>query len=121
MLGLRQAGLVHVSDDLVRSATGLAGGGGDSREMCGALIAGIQALGLRYGRVDRTVDRRPALAHSAGLITAFKGRFGAVSCGELIRGFPDVTSRERKAHCAGIVAFVAEWLELALAAGHPGR
>ena len=105
----------------MRSSTGLAGGGGESREMCGAVIAGIQALGLRYGRVDRTVDRQPALEHSAGLVAAFKARFGSVSCGGLIRGFPDVTSRARKAHCAGIVAFVAEWVERALAATGPAR
>ncbi len=89
--------------------------------MCGAVIAAIQALGLRYGRVDRTVDRQPALERSAGLITAFKERFGTVSCGELIRDFSDVASRDRKAHCAGIVAFAADWVERALTAPAPAR
>ncbi len=105
----------------MRSSTGLAGGGGETREMCGALIAGVQAVGLRYGRVDRTVDRQPALKQSAGLITAFRARFGTVSCGALIRDFPDVTGRARKEHCAGIVTFVAERLERALAAPDPAR
>jgi hypothetical protein len=89
--------------------------------MCGAVLAGIQALGLRYGRTDRTVDRQPALQHTAWLVSAFKGRFGTVSCGELLSGFPDLASGARKEHCAGIVAFVAERVEAALKAPGAAR
>ena len=110
-----------MSDDLVRSSTGLAGGGGETREMCGAVIAGIQALGLRYGRIDRAVDRQPVLEHSARLVADFKTRFGTVSCGALLSAFPDLASRARKEHCAAVVAFVAERVEAALAAPGTGR
>lgn len=108
-------------NDLVRASTGLAGGGGETREMCGAVIARIQAIGLRYGRVDRTADRQPALAHSARLVAAFHDRFGTVSCGDLLSGFPDTASHARKEHCAEIVAFVAARVEAALAAPGTAR
>jgi len=113
--------VVDVSDDLVRSSTGLAGGGGETRGMCGAVIAGMQALGLRYGRIDRDVDRQPALTQSARLVNDFKERFGTVACGELLGVFPDLASRARKEHCASIVAFVAERVAAALATPDAGR
>ncbi len=79
--------------------------------MCGAVISGIQAVGLRYGRVDKSVDKRSAMEQSGKLIDEFQGRFGSFRCHELVKDFPDFNSRERKEHCARFVAFVAEWLE----------
>ncbi len=79
--------------------------------MCGAIVGGIQAIGLKYGRVDKSVDRKLAMEHSGRLIAEFKRRFGTVSCQELVNDFPDFNSKERKEHCAAFVAFIAEWLE----------
>lgn len=105
------AGVFHVPDEVVRSSTGLAGGDGGKREICGAVVGDIQAIGLKYGRVDKSVDRKPAMEHNGRLIAEFKRRFGTLSCQELVKDFPDLNSRERKEHYTGFVAFVAEWLE----------
>lgn len=110
MLGLRQAGVSAIPDEIVRAATGFAGGGGGKKEICGAVIAGIQAIGLKYGRVDKSVDRKPAMEPSGHLIDAFKERFGTVSCRELVKDFSDFNTPERKEHCARFVVSVAEWL-----------
>jgi len=111
LLGIRQAGILHVPDDVVRSATGLAGGGGGTREVCGALIAGIQAIGLEHGRVDKSVDRKPAMDLAGKLVGEFRERYGTASCRALVENFADVNSAERKEHCASFVAFVAGRLE----------
>ena len=116
MLSLRQAGILDVTDEVVRSSTGLAGEVGGKWEMCGAVISGIQAIGLKYGRVDKSVDRKPAMEQSGKLIDEFRERFGSLCCHELVKDFPDFNSRERKDHCAQFVAFVAEWLEPVLKA-----
>ena len=110
MLGLRQAGVLDVPDELVRASTGLAGGCGGKREICGAVVAGIQAIGLKYGRVDKSVDRRPAMEPSGRLVGEFQERFGTVSCLELVKNFSDFNSPERKQHCAQFVGSVADWL-----------
>lgn len=110
MLGLRQARVLDIPDELVRASTGLAGGGGGKKEICGAVVAGVQAIGLKYGRVDKLADRKPAMELSGRLIAEFKNRFGTVSCHELTKDFPDFHGRERKEHCANFVASVADWL-----------
>ena len=104
-------GILHVPDELVRSATGLAGGGGGKKEACGALIAGIQAIGLKHGRVNKSVDRKPAMELSGRLVGEFKERFGTVSCQELVKDFADFNSAERKDRCSDFAASVAEWLD----------
>lgn len=114
MLSLRQAGILDVSDDVVRCSTGLAGGGGGKKEICGAVVSGIQAIGLRHGRADKSVDRKPAMELSGRLVEDFRERFGTVSCRELVKGFSDFNSLERKEHCARFVRDVAAWLELTL-------
>ncbi len=114
MLGLRQAAVVDVPDELVRASTGLAGGGGGKKEICGAVVAGIQAIGLKHGRVDKSMDRKPAMELSGRLIAEFKNRFGTVSCHELTKNFSDFNSPERKEHCAKFVVSVADWLSSSL-------
>lgn len=108
MLGLRQAGSATIPDELIRSATGLGGGCGGQREICGALIAGVQAIGVKYGRTDKSVDRQPAMERSARLVQEFKSRFGTAGCADLVQGFCDFNSPERKQHCARFVSFVAQ-------------
>ena len=96
---------------MVRSSTGLAAGGGGQRQVCGAVIGGIQAIGLKYGRVEKWVDKTPAMESSGKLIEEFRERFGTVSCQRLVEDFSNFNSPERKEHCARFVAFVAGWLE----------
>ena len=99
-----------MTDEVVRSSTGLATGVGGTRETCGAVLAGVQALGLRYGRVDRAVGREPAMERAGDLVRAFRERFSAVSCRELLERFPDMAHPSRKEHCARLVGFVSGWL-----------
>jgi len=110
LLSLKQAGVYDVPDVIVRASTGFAGGGGGKKEVCGAVIAGIQAIGLKHGRVDKSVDRKAAMEPSGLLVADFKERFGTVSCRELVKEFPDFNNPERKEHCAQFVETVAEWL-----------
>jgi len=79
--------------------------------VCGAVIGGIQAIGLKYGRVEKWVDKTPAMESSGKLIEEFRERFGTVSCQRLVEDFSNFNSPERKEHCARFVAFVAGWLE----------
>lgn len=106
--------MLDVSDDVIRSSTPLAGGVGETRHMCGALLAGVQAIGLRWGRVDPSVSRERAVERAADLVHRFQTTFDTLACDDLIRRFPDVASRARKEHCARIVAFVGDWLGAAL-------
>lgn len=75
--------VVAVADDVVRSATGLAGGVGETRPTCGAILAGVQAIGLRYGRVDPADSRQPAVGRAADLVSTFRRHFGSVMCADL--------------------------------------
>lgn len=102
--------MLSVPDEVIRSSTGLAGGCGGSKEMCGALIGGIQAIGLKHGRVDKADDRKPAMERSGELIDAFHRQFGTISCHKLTGDFPDFNSPERREHCTKFVAFVAQRL-----------
>ena len=95
----------------------LPGEAGGQKEICGALIAGIQAIGLKYGRVDKSVDRKAAMEPSGQLVAQFKERFGTVSCKELVTDFSDFNSPQRKEHCAQFVVSVAEWLSSFLPTG----
>ncbi|MBI1736544.1 MAG: C_GCAxxG_C_C family protein [Candidatus Rokubacteria bacterium] len=117
---MRRAGILEVTDDVVRSATGLAGGVGETRQTCGAVLAGVQAIGLRYGRVDRADSRQPAVDRAAHLVSTFRRSFGSVMCADLVRGFADMAHPARKDYCARLVGFVADAVTGALAAaGRP--
>ena len=111
MLGLRQARGLNVSDETIRSSTGLAGGCGGQKELCGGIVGGILAIGVQHGRTDKSVDRRPAMERSGKLIEDFQKQFGTVSCQRLVEDFTDFNSPERKKHCSIFVAFVAEKVE----------
>jgi C_GCAxxG_C_C family probable redox protein len=87
--------------------------------MCGAVLGAVQAIGLRWGRVDRSVCRQPAIERAAALVGAFHTHFATLACADLVRPFPDMASRARKQHCARIVAFVADWLQTGLDGGAP--
>ncbi|MBI1734572.1 MAG: C-GCAxxG-C-C family protein [Candidatus Rokubacteria bacterium] len=121
LLGLGDAGALEVPDDLVRSSIALASGGGEPGEMCGALVAGILALGLQHGRVGRSDSRQHAVERAAELRRRFRARFGAISCDELRRGAIGAPCGQRKLHCARVVAFVTDAVACELAERRPDR
>jgi len=110
---------VDVGDEVVRSSTGFATGVGGSRETCGAILAGAQAIGIRYGRTDRAIPREPAVERTGELVRAFRTEFGAVSCRDLVAPFADMADPARKAQCGRLVGFVARWVAATVAGARP--
>ena len=76
--------------------------------MCGALIAAVLALGVKYGRTDLQISRRPSWSRGFRLVECFKKRFQTVSCAELVTEFKDFASPGRISHCMGIIDFATQ-------------
>jgi len=77
--------------DVLRSASALAGGVASQREVCGALLGAIMAVGLMCGRsefVNGTVARESepyleARARAASICERFEARFGSLRCADV--------------------------------------
>jgi C_GCAxxG_C_C family probable redox protein len=93
------------NSEVFKAASGFAGGIGRSREACGALIGGVMAIGLAYGRekleTGKTALEQPefveAMVRSNYLCEKFKAHFGCVRCSDVqaaVSG-PDYKSYER--------------------------
>ena len=103
--------------------TPLGGGVGISGENCGALLAGVMALALVYGRAERgeaLEDHRRRLWKTYALYNQlphrFKKRFGSIRCWELTQ--PHIYgTRQCRSFCEDLIAetagMVAELLSLA--------
>ena len=100
--------MLEVSDEVVRCSTPLGAGLGYSQNMCGALIAAALALGVKYGRIDLQISRRPSWSRGYRLVECFVKRYQTVSCAELTAGFKDFCSPARIAHCMRIIAFATQ-------------
>ena len=84
-------------DDALKAATGFAGGIGRSGSVCGALIGGVMALGLLYGRDRETMKHPDAELRSQRLKeieselgtltkklrTKFEGEYGSIICDDI--------------------------------------
>ncbi len=72
-------------DCVPQIATGFGGGMGGCGETCGALVGGIMALGLKYGRTKGSdIERKQRTgAFVKELIGAFREEFGSLRCIEL--------------------------------------
>jgi C_GCAxxG_C_C family probable redox protein len=130
--------LFHLdSDATLKSATGFVGGIGRTGSVCGALIAGVMAFGLLYGRDLQTMkhpdpdfrnQRREEIEsrlclQARELCERFKKEFDGILCDEieaklLGRSFDkwDPKDREEKArlggyerHCPSVMAKGARW------------
>lgn len=87
------------NSDVFKTATGFAGGIGDSLEACGALIGGVMAIGLAYGR-DKYKEGKIACEEftfaetrmrTHHFIDKFRDRFGSLRCIDIrakVRGIP---------------------------------
>jgi C_GCAxxG_C_C family probable redox protein len=79
----------ELSDKAVfRAASALAGGIAGNGEICGALVGGLMAIGLAYGRDKlETVDASPAfgdaMERGAKLCDRFKNELGSLTCREV--------------------------------------
>lgn len=80
------------NDMVFKAASGLAGGIGDMRSVCGAVTGGVMALSLKYGRERADLEGSDEIAQeklesgmgSAGkLYKWFEREFGSVICSEV--------------------------------------
>lgn len=116
-----QAVFCAFADDLgvdrelaLKLSSGLGGGMGRLREVCGAFSGAVLALGMKYGP-----DRAEVYAKVQELAAAVKAETGSIVCRELLDGTgatsggaPEARTGEyyRKRPCAEIVRLVAEKL-----------
>ena len=85
------------SDDVLKGATGFAGGIGRSGSVCGALSGGVMALGLLYGRDGETMKhpdenvrsrRREEIEEKLGILikklrSKFEEDYGTIICDDI--------------------------------------
>jgi C_GCAxxG_C_C family probable redox protein len=110
------------SEEVFKSASALAGGVGARKEACGALLGGVMAIGLLYGRakyVDGQIARESteyleAQARAGKLCDRFLEKFGSMRCCDVsvnVRGdhykvfqrYDTVEALEDHDECADVV------------------
>lgn len=76
----------------LKATTTMAGGVAHSGEMCGALLAGVMAIGMVYGRDDLSdsppfsIAYQECLERSERFVDEFKKEFGSLSCRDVQKG-----------------------------------
>lgn len=104
--GCAQCGLLAIQEGfdlederLFKAASGLSGGVGGMHSVCGALIGGSLALGLKYGRElsdlekspDEAIKKEHASFEPVGkLYKWFEREFGSVICSDVRKSFVGV-------------------------------
>ena len=78
----------HLGNDMVfKASSGLGGGIGRMHSVCGALLAGAMALGMKHGRGKNELENIDKLfssmEHVGKLYGRFKKEFGSVMCHEI--------------------------------------
>lgn len=74
-------------ESLFKAASGLGGGIGRMHSVCGALLAGALALGMKYGRekseLENTDKLFSSMEHVGKLYRRFEEEFGSVMCRDI--------------------------------------
>ena len=106
-------------------ATGMGGGLGHTGHACGAVSGAAMAIGLASARkklADHAAEKRWANELGAEMVAAFKRKFDAVNCRDLIginfaeAGWAEkYTQKNCKQSCCGFVRFAADWTARRLA------
>jgi C_GCAxxG_C_C family probable redox protein len=65
-------------------ATGFCGGMSRTSGLCGALVGGIMALGMLYGRTSAEAPHYTAYALTERLVRDFEKQFGSRNCTDLL-------------------------------------
>jgi len=120
----------NLKDDLMaKAATGLSGGVGSMRSVCGALTGSALALGIKYGRdisalkgpAEEAIEMEYSAMEPVGKLAKwFEREFGSITCRDIRKSFMGTElSREipwqhqwleelgMHQHCANIVAKTA--------------
>jgi C_GCAxxG_C_C family probable redox protein len=76
----------NIRNDLVpKIATGFGGGMGRCGSVCGALVGGVMAIGVKYGTDEPSLEKRlKAYGLANELYKKFEKQHGSVLCRELI-------------------------------------
>jgi C_GCAxxG_C_C family probable redox protein len=107
----------------LKSASALAGGVGMMREVCGALLGAVMAIGLAYGRANIVDDKigpenigfLEARLRSAKLCDQYRKKFGSPRCSDVLKAvgrkdfprFDTLEAFEDHAKCANVTGFTA--------------
>lgn len=100
--------------EIIRLASGFAGGIGESGYVCGALTGGVMALGLAFGRSDAGVSCPKLLPATRELLDWFNQAFGSNCCAVLTKA--KGTFGEKKSNRCGTMTgeTAAKTMELIL-------
>jgi C_GCAxxG_C_C family probable redox protein len=99
---------IPLPDDVIAMASGFPVGMGHSGCTCGAVVGGIMALGMFFGRTqgkDAKVTKAMAVSHE--LHDIFKGRHKVLCCRVLTKGMT-LGSVEHMSQCISFTGEVAE-------------
>ena len=83
------------SDIIPAIATGFCGGMSRTAGLCGALVGGIMALGVVYGRNSSEDSHKKIYALTERLVRDFEKEFGSRNCSDLLGC--DISTREGEA------------------------
>jgi C_GCAxxG_C_C family probable redox protein len=83
------------SDIIPAIATGFCGGMSRTAGLCGALVGGIMALGVLFGRNSSADSHKKIFALSERLVRDFEKQFGSRNCSDLLGC--DISTREGQA------------------------
>ena len=72
------------SDIIPAVATGFCGGMSRTAGLCGALVGGIMALGVLFGRNSSADSHKKIFALSERLVRDFEKQFGSRNCSDLL-------------------------------------
>lgn len=104
MAAIRDNFDLDVSEEVIAMASGMAVGAGRSGCMCGALNGGILALGMFFGRTEKTGPQDPKIVKCMALTNELHDWFkkasekNSVCCRVLTKEF-DMSKGEHKEQC----------------------
>jgi C_GCAxxG_C_C family probable redox protein len=103
-------------DEALKLSCGFGGGMGRAEEVCGALSAGVIAIGKKYGRGERDAREATYVTYekTKELLTRFAALHTSYLCRELISGCDPEKPKERKELCARYVESSVRILEALL-------
>ena len=102
---LEEYGLDKISDAVRKSMTGF-GGGMQRKYTCGAVIAGVAAIGIYRGRTEASESRERSAAAVRVFLERFEVLNGSLLCSELSCGYAP-KSDEMYRHCTEFVLCAA--------------
>ncbi len=111
---LNDTGILEVSDDLLKAATGFGTGFGGKGSTCGAITGSIMALSLKHGRLKPEESFEDAYKPAKAVADAYERNYGSTECAEVTRSWREkgqFKTSERQRFCGDIVLCMARETE----------